>query len=65
MQLGIGMALKFNRSVPKGLKLKVRKILGSIRMFAEATAENLVEEFFGNPTLNRLTNVNSALREIL
>lgn len=65
LQLGIGMALKFNGSVPKGLKLKVRKILRSISMFAEVTAENLVEDFFGDPMLNRLANVNSALREIL
>ena len=40
--LVLGMALKFYTSVAKGLKLKVRKFLRLISMFAEVTREKLV-----------------------
>ena len=36
------MALKFNTSVAKELKLKVKKFLGLIPTFVEVTGENLV-----------------------
>ena len=40
--LALDMALKFYTSVAKGLKLKVRKLLRLIFMFAEVTREKLV-----------------------
>ena len=36
------MALKFDNSVTKGLKLKVRKIWGIILAFGKTTGEKLV-----------------------
>ena len=42
MGLALGMALKFNTSVAKELKLKVKKFLGLIPTFVEVTGENLV-----------------------
>ena len=65
LQLVIGMASKFNGSVAKGLKSRVRKFLGSICMFAEVTRKNLVVGLFGTPLLNKPKNVNSASRETL
>ena len=40
--LALGMSLKFNTSVTKGLKPKVRKFLGLIPTFVEVTGEKLV-----------------------
>ena len=49
------MALKFYTSVAKGLKLKVRKFLGIIPTFVEATGEQLVGRIFlVIPILNRV-----------
>ena len=39
LELALGMALKFYSSVAKGLKLKVRKFLKLIFVFAEVTVE--------------------------
>ena len=43
LALALGMGLKFYTSVAKGLKLKVRKVLGLIPTFA-VTGEKLLEE---------------------
>ena len=40
--LGLGMALKFNTSMAKGLKLNVRKFWGLIPTFVEVAREKLV-----------------------
>ena len=51
--LALGMALKFYASVAKRLKLKVKKFLRLIFMFAEVTGEKLVGEeegFFTRPS---------------
>ena len=47
--LQLGMALKFNANVSKGLKLKVRKFWGLIFMFVEVTRENLKRGHFTLP----------------
>ena len=39
LELAVGMALKFYTSVAKGLKLKVKRFLKLIFMFAEITVE--------------------------
>ena len=39
--LALGINLKFYTSLPKGLKLKVRKFLGLILTFVEVTGEKL------------------------
>ena len=53
MELALGIALKFYANVEKGLKLKVRKFLGLIRMFVEVTGEKLVDGgLFYLPILN-------------
>ena len=39
LELALGMALKFNTSVAKGLKLKVKTFWGLICMFVEVTGE--------------------------
>ena len=44
--LTLSMALKFYTSVTKGLKLKIRKILGLAPTFVEVTGEKLVEVAF-------------------
>ena len=51
MGLALDIALKFYASVTKGLKLKVRKVLGLISAFVEVTGEKLVEGggYFGTP----------------
>ena len=48
--LALGMVLKFYTSVTKGLKLNVRKFLGLIPMFVEATGEKLVGSVFLAPS---------------
>ena len=42
MGLALGMNLKFYTSVPKGLKLKVRKFCGLTPTFVEGTGKKLV-----------------------
>ena len=55
MGLVLGIALKFYKSLAKGLKLKARKILGLIPRFVEVTREKLVREaFLVPPSLVRL-----------
>ena len=44
--LELGMALKFYTSVPKLLKLKVRKFCGLIPTFLEVAGEKLVGDIF-------------------
>ena len=44
MELAIGRNLKFDTSVAKGLKTKVRKIYRLIPTFREVTVEKLVGE---------------------
>ena len=53
LQLALDMALKFNASVTKRLKLKVLKILGLIPAFVEKTGKKLVGGFLP-PILNRV-----------
>ena len=49
------MALKFNISVAKRLKLKVKKLWGLIPTFAEVTGEKLIEgEGRGDNPLSRI-----------
>ena len=54
--LALGMALKFNTSVAKGSKVKVRKFWRPIPMFVEVTGKKLVGEAFcpPPPNLNRV-----------
>ena len=50
LELALGMALKCNTSVAKGLKPKVRNFLGLIPTFVEITGEKLVAGWlFGLP----------------
>ena len=48
--LVIGMTLKFYTNVAKGLKIKVRKLLGLFPTFEEVTGENRIGEPFYPPT---------------
>ena len=51
----LGVALKFNSSVAKGLKLKVRKFWGQIHTFVEVPVEKLVWSLFApTPILVKL-----------
>ena len=51
LELALGIALKFYTSVPKGLKLKVRKFWGLIRFFVELAAEKLLGgPFWASPS---------------
>ena len=53
--MAVNMALKFQSSVVKGLKLKVRKFWGLIPTFVEVTGEDLVDRgFLALPILNRV-----------
>ena len=47
--LALGMALKFNTSVAKGSKVKVRKFWRPIPMFVEVTGKKLAGEAFCPP----------------
>ena len=48
--LALGMTLKFYTNVAKGLKIKVRKLLGLFPTFEEVTGENRIGEPFYPPT---------------
>ena len=50
LRLALGTNLKFNTSVAKGLKLKVRKFWELIPTFVEITGEKLVGGPFCTPT---------------
>ena len=54
--LAVGTNLKFYTSVPKGLKLKVRKFWELIPTFVEVTGEKLLGGPFCSPVLNRVKN---------
>ena len=54
MGLELVMALKFDSSRVKGLKLKFRKFLGLIPTFGDVAGEKLVGEGFLPPILNRV-----------
>ena len=55
LELTIGMALQFDTSVAKGLKVKVRKNLELILKFLEVTGKNQWGKgLFGRPILNRV-----------
>ena len=62
--LALGMALKTYTSVPKVLKLKVRKFLGLIPKFVEVTGEKLVGRFLPPLILNRVKAVVVILKTI-
>ena len=47
--LAVGANLKFYTSVPKGLKLKVRKFWELIPTFVEITGEKMVGGLFARP----------------
>ena len=48
-RLALGISLKFYTIMAKGLKLKVRKILGLIFAFVELTGEKLIVRLFAHP----------------
>ena len=50
MGLILGMVLKFDTRVAKGLNLKFRKFEGLIPTFVEATEEKLVGSLFAPPS---------------
>ena len=52
---------RFDTSVAKGLKLKVKKFRGQITTFVKVTWEKLVVGFFALSIMYRVNNVNSLL----
>ena len=62
MELALAIAEKFYRSVEKGLKLKVRKILDLIPTFVEVTEKKVVGGAFLPPTPSFYTPVDGRER---